>query len=90
MYVKLFGEGYRPASYIQEAYDRARQHKWYMSARMICVNDLYAFDPDAVVTLDEFDDVIGRNFKQPEEGLGYDNSPVAHMWRTMIQPANAL
>ncbi len=90
MYVRLFGEGYRPAPYIQEAYDRARAHKWYMSARMICVNDLYAFDPNAVVTLDEFEDVIGRNFRQPEEGLGYDNSPVAHMWRTMIHPANAL
>jgi HD domain len=90
MYVRLFGEGYRPEPYIYEAYERARAHKWYMTARMICVNDLYSFDPDAVVTLEEFDDVIGRNFKQPEEGLGYDNSPVAHMWRTMIHPANAL
>ena len=35
-------------------------------------------------------DVIGRTFKQPEQGLGFDNSPVAHMWRAMIRPAKFL
>jgi len=44
----------------------------------------------AVVELEEFTDVIGRNFRQPEEGLGFDNSPVAHMWRAMIRPAKYL
>jgi hypothetical protein len=34
--------------------------------------------------------VIGRNFRQPEQGLGFDNSPVAHMWRAMIRPAKYL
>jgi hypothetical protein len=38
------------------------------------------------VSVDEFTDIIGRNFKQPEEGLGYDDTPVSHMWRTMINP----
>ena len=28
--------------------------------------------------------------KQPKEGLGYDGSPVAHMWRTMIYPDTPL
>jgi hypothetical protein len=37
-----------------------------------------------------FEDVIGRHFRQPEEGLGFDNSPVAHMWRSMIWPNNFL
>jgi hypothetical protein len=89
-YVKLFGEDYEPDQYIKDAYAYARNHKWYMTARLICVNDLYSFDPNAVVTLEEFEDVVGRHFKQPKEGLGYDNSPVAHMWRTWIRPANAL
>ena len=40
--------------------------------------------------LEEFTDVIGRHFRQPEEGLGYDNSPVAHMWRAMIRPTKFL
>ena len=31
-------------------------------------------------------DIIGRHFKQPKEGLGFDNSPVSHMWRMMINP----
>ena len=35
-------------------------------------------------------DIIGRNFRQPEEGLGFDNSPSAHMWRSMIWPNNFL
>jgi hypothetical protein len=39
---------------------------------------------------DEFADIVGRNFKQPAEGLGFDGSPVAHMWRTMIWPNNFL
>ena len=38
----------------------------------------------------EFEDIVGRHFKQPKEGLGFDNSPTAHMWRTMIWPNNFL
>jgi hypothetical protein len=90
LYTKYFGADYQPEPYIKEEYKRAREHKWYMTARMICVNDLYSFDPNAVVRLEEFEDVVGRNFKQPEEGLGFDNSSTAHMWRTMMRPTNAL
>ena len=86
MYVKLFGADYVPEPYIQEAYREARAHRWYMSARLITVNDLYAFDANAQVSLEPFLDIIGRHFKQPKEGLGYDNSPVAHMWRTIERP----
>src|SRR5579883_1377423 len=45
-YVRMFGADYKPDAYIQRDYAYARQHKWYMSARMICVNDLYSFDPN--------------------------------------------
>jgi hypothetical protein len=89
-YVKTFGNDYRPDAYIEEDYKRMRDHKWYMSGRMITVHDIYSFDPDVHVELEEFTDVIGRNFKQPREGLGFDNSPVAHMWRAMIRPAKYL
>ena len=41
-------------------------------------------------TLQEFEDLVGRHFRQPSEGLGFDGSPVAHMWRTMIWPHNFL
>jgi HD domain len=90
MYVKLFGPDYRPEPYIQAEYQRARSHKWYMTARLITVNDIYAFDPDAKVDLNDFVDIIGRNFRQPKEGLGFDNSPSAHMWRTMMWPTRFL
>ena len=90
MYVKLFGPDYRPEPYIERAYREAREHTWYMSARLICVNDLYSFDPTVQVQLEEFTDIVGRNFRQPKEGLGFDASPVAHMWRTMIYPTKYL
>jgi len=89
-YIRMFGADYRPDAYIQAEYERAKKHKWYMAARMICVNDLYSFDPDVVVTMDQFEDIIGRHFKQPKEGLGNDNTPSSHMWRTLIRPCNAL
>jgi hypothetical protein len=89
-YIRMFGADYQPDPYIQAEYERAKKHKWYMAARMICVNDLYSFDPDVVVTMDQFEDIIGRHFKQPKEGLGNDNTPSSHMWRTLIRPCNAL
>lgn len=65
-----------------------------MEARLVTMNDQYAFDRDAPpIAIDQFEDVIGRQFKQPKEGLGYDGSPVAHMWRTIwlpvLQPPNS-
>ncbi len=90
MYVKLFGPEFRPEPYIVAEHERARNHKWYMTARLITTNDIYSFDPDAKVNLDDFVDIIGRNFRQPEEGLGLDNSPSAHMWRTMMWPTRFL
>lgn len=83
-YNQLFGPNYVPEPYIRQAYEYARKHKWYMEARMITVNDYYAFDPKVEVSLDPFVDIIGRHFKQPAAGLGYDGSPVAHMWRSLI------
>ncbi len=90
LYVRFFGADYKPEPYIEAEYQRARAHKWYMTARLICVSDIYAFDPNVVVTLDDFTDLIGRHFRQPEEGLGFDNSPVAHMWRTLNRPTRFL
>ena len=89
-YRTLFGEDYQPEPYVVAAYEEARNHRWYMSARIICVNDLYSFDPDVHVELEQFEDVIGREFRQPPEGLGNDNTPASHMWRTLRWPCNAL
>ena len=89
-YRTLFGDDYRPEPYVLAAYEEARKHKWYMSARIICVNDLYSFDPNVHVELEQFEDVIGREFRQPPEGLGNDNTPASHMWRTLRWPCNAL
>jgi len=85
-YFRIFGVDYVPLPHIRRAYDYARDHKWYMDARLVTLNDLYSFDPSVQVSIDEFTDIIGRHFRQPEEGLGNDNTPVTHMWRTMINP----
>jgi len=90
MYEKLFGADYQPDEYIQRDYKYARNHRWYMTSRLICVNDLYAFDPAVQVELQEFTDIVGRNFRQPKEGLGFDASPSSHMWRTIMWPTKYL
>jgi len=89
-YVRMFGPDYRPDPYIDRDYQAARAHKWYMTARLVTLNDFYAFDPDVTVDIEEFTDIIGRNFRQPEEGLGMDSSPSSHMWRTIIAPTKFL
>ena len=89
-YVKWFGPDFRPEPYIVDEYKRARNHKYYMTARLITLHDLYSFEPDAKVDLEDFTDINGRHFRQPAEGLGLDNSPSAHMWRTMLWPTRFL
>ena len=89
-YVEWFGANYRPEPHIERAYREARAHRWYMTARLITIHDIYAMDPHARVHMDDFIDIIGRNFRQPAEGLGFDGGPVAHMWRTMIWPTRFL
>jgi hypothetical protein len=89
-YLRTFGEDYKPEPYIEAAYKFARKHKWYELPRLVTVNDLYSFDRNQQVSLDPFIDIIGRNWKNPKEGLGFDNSPVAHMWRTLAMPDRPL
>jgi hypothetical protein len=89
-YIRMFGPDYRPDPYIDRDYQEARKHRWYMTARNVTMYDFYAFDPSTVVDIEEFTDIIGRNFRQPEEGLGFDSSPSSHMWRTIIAPTRFL
>ena len=89
-YIEYFGEDYVPEPYLKKEHDRAKKHKFYMSSREIMMHDVYAFDPYLQVDVEIFTDIIGRNFKQPKEGLGFDGSPTAHMWRSIIWPNNFL
>ena len=89
-YHKFFGPDYVPPDYIRRDYEAARAHRWYGTARLVTIHDLYSFDAPTHVDPAVFTDIIGRHFKEPEEGLGFDGSPVAHMWRTMIWPNNFL
>jgi hypothetical protein len=89
-YIRYFGIDYKPEPYLEKEYRDAKNHKWYMTARKITINDLYSFEEDVEVDVEQFTDIIGRNFRQPKEGLGFDGSPTAHMWRSFIWPNNFL
>jgi hypothetical protein len=89
-YLKFFGPDYVPPEYIRRDAEEARNHRWYMTSRLVTLYDLYFFDDVSAFDPEIFTDIIGRHFKEPEEGLGFDGSPTAHMWRTMIWPNNFL
>jgi hypothetical protein len=89
-YKRYFGEDYEPPEYVRRAHDEARAHPWYMTSRMVTIYDTYAFEPGPDLDPAMFEDILGRHFRQPKEGLGFDGSPVAHMWRSMIWPNNFL
>lgn len=91
LYQQLFGKDYEVPDYIKRDAAFAMQHKWYMTSRYVTLYDVYFFDElTEPVTIEDFNDVITRNFRQPEEGLGFDDSASSHMWRTMIWPNNFL
>ncbi|MEI7950881.1 MAG: hypothetical protein WCI66_11675, partial [Gammaproteobacteria bacterium] len=90
LYRNIYGYDYVPPPHVQAAYEAAKKHKWYYAAREVTVSDLYAFDPNAKVNIDPFVNLVAKHFKQPPEGLGYDNSPSAHMWRSLIYPDSPL
>lgn len=89
-YRRFFGRDYEPPAYIRHAAEAARTHHWYMTSRMVTIYDRYLFNEISDVDPEIFTDIIGRHFRQPEEGLGFDNSPTAHMWRAVIWPNNFL
>jgi hypothetical protein len=89
-YLAFFGADYVPPEYIRRDAEEAKRHRWYLTSRAVTMFDIYFFDRSETIDPEIFSDIIGRNFKEPEEGLGFDDSPVAHMWRTMIWPNNFL
>jgi hypothetical protein len=86
LYRTMFGTDYLPPPHQQAEYQFVRKHRWYMAPRLVTVNDLYSFEQGVKVSVDDFTDVIGRHFKQPKEGLGFDGTSVAHIWRTAANP----
>ena len=90
-YNRIFGHDYEPDEYIKADYEFARNHRYYMESRLVTLKDQYAISPDArEVKVEEFTDIIGRQFKQPREGIGFDGNPVAHMWRSIMSPDRPL
>jgi hypothetical protein len=90
-YHRFFGPDYQIPDYLRRDAEVARKHPWYMTARLVTMYDLYFFDDQSKeVEPEYFAALLARSFRQPPEGLGFDGSPSAHMWRTMIWPNNFL
>lgn len=89
-YDRFFGPDYRPPEYIRRDAEAAMNHRWYMTSRLVTMYDIYFFEKSDPIDPAIFTDILGRHFREPTQGLGFDNSPVAHMWRTMIWPNNFL
>ena len=53
---------------------------------MVTVNDLYAFDANAKVASSRSWTSSAGTSSSPRKASGIDNSPVAHMWRTIERP----
>lgn len=90
LYKCLFNSPLQIEPHIVRSYNFAKNHEWYKYARLITVNDIYAFDKNVNPNIEDFIPIIEKHFKQPKEGLGNDDSPSAHMWRTLIKPDRVL
>ena len=90
LYVRAFGENYKPPAYIVEAAEYARSHKWYIprvsSRRTISTRSTRT----CMWTSTSSTALSSAACAQPKEGLGFDGSPSAHMWRSIIWPNNFL
>jgi hypothetical protein len=89
-YKEVFGEKFDPPDYLHQAREVAMAHPWYDSAMQVVVNDFYAFQQNTSLEFTAFSELVETHFRQPAAGLGFDESPSAHMWRTMIWPNNFL
>ena len=91
-YVRFWGPDYAIPDYLKRDYEAARKHRWYGSARAITLFDLLFLrgrraDRSGRIRGYRRPAISGK----PKEGLRLrSNSPVAHMWRSIIWPTNFL
>ena len=65
MYVRIFGEDYVPDEYQKAHHDYAKSHRWYPTARIITVNDVYGWDEDAQVDYEPIFELVAKHFRNP-------------------------
>ncbi len=90
MYNRIFGVDYEPDEYIKKDYEFARNHRYYMEARLVTVNDQCVRREPAQ---DPHRGVHRRHrpaVQAAEGGAGVRQQPVAHMWRSIINPDRPL
>jgi predicted HD phosphohydrolase len=90
LYRSMFGHDYVAPAHVREEYEWVKRHPYYEAARAVTLNDLYAFDPTIKIPQDRFDHLIEKHWRDPAEGLGFDNSSAAHLWRSISYPDTPL
>jgi hypothetical protein len=61
-------------------------HPWFGGASLVCKAELEARIPKQCPdVVDDLRKVLGRTFKLPRRGLGYDGSSAAELWRIPIE-----
>ena len=86
-YFRIFGTDYQPPPHIEAAYKFVRNHKWYMGAQagngqrplLIRIRMPWCRSTRSLIS-------SGDTSSSRKEGLGNDNSSVAHMWPDHHQP----
>ena len=59
-YNQFFGPDFTPPEYLQRAHQEARNHRWYMTSRLITIYDVYAFQDGVDIDPEIFTDIVGR------------------------------
>jgi len=72
----MVGPDFQPEPYIVDEYKRARNHRHYLTARLVTLHDLYHSTP-MKGRADDFTDIIGRSYQATERRAGLDSSPSA-------------
>jgi nitric oxide synthase oxygenase domain/subunit len=75
MYYDLFGKDFFAGTVHPQRRGLRNEASLVYESAVDHLNDEYSFDPASSLNIEPFIDIIGRNFKQPAEGLGWDDSP---------------
>ena len=85
MYIKLFGDDYRPEPYIVAEYERAESQVVHDVAADLCERHLFVRS-ERQGQPRRFRRHYRAQLPSARGRIGLDSSPSAHMWRTMMWP----
>jgi hypothetical protein len=71
---------------LEERLQWIRNHEWFKGAALVCKAEIEARTPKRCPdVIGDLRKVLGRTFKLPRQGLGYDHSSAAELWKVAIE-----